>query len=198
LRRSPAGPSEGIKSPLLLCQIVALPVDPCRFIRNSARSAAGSCRHVTARFVASEQPRSNHGATTDPGCAAHARPRSAVTNGDARMRFSAPATALDALLGMDTATLFSAFAKAWLPQVGLGSRGLVDRTLFCNQCHRLCALRELEALCNTHQPHRGVANACPLPPPIADPDTFAACTSDDANVWAESSTRTNMQLNLGG
>ena len=53
---------------------------------------------------------------------------------------------------------------------------LLDRTLIWNQRHLLHALREVEQFYNGHRPHQGIANArplCPLPTPIADPDTMA-------------------------
>jgi putative transposase len=55
-------------------------------------------------------------------------------------------------------------------------REVLDRTLIWNQHHLLRALRELEAFCNTHRSHRGIAGARPLrplPPPITDPDQIA-------------------------
>jgi hypothetical protein len=55
-------------------------------------------------------------------------------------------------------------------------RELLDRMLIWNQRHLLHALHEYERHFNTHQPHRGIANATPLhplPDPIADPNIFA-------------------------
>jgi hypothetical protein len=57
----PASPSQWIKSPLLSCQISALSVSLCRFVRDSTDSDAGSCRQVTGRSAASEHPPSTHG-----------------------------------------------------------------------------------------------------------------------------------------
>jgi hypothetical protein len=51
-------------------------------------------------------------------------------------------------------------------------RELPGRTLVWNHRHRLRALREFEQFCNSHRPHRGIANARPLhalPPPIPRP-----------------------------
>jgi hypothetical protein len=53
-------PTQRIKSPLLLCQIGALTVSLCRFVRDSNDSGVGPCRWLTTCFVASEQPPSNH------------------------------------------------------------------------------------------------------------------------------------------
>jgi hypothetical protein len=55
-------------------------------------------------------------------------------------------------------------------------RELLDRTLVLNQRHLLQALREYEAIYNTHRPLQGIANArplAPLPEPITAPDRLA-------------------------
>jgi len=79
-------------------------------------------------------------------------------------------------------------------------RKLLDRTLIWNQRHLLHALREFEDFYNGHRPHQGIANAAPLrrlSEPITD-SRSPACTYEDANVWAESSTNTSMPLDLHG
>ena len=49
-------------------------------------------------------------------------------------------------------------------------RELLDRTLIWDQHHLLHALREFEEHYNSHRPHQGIANTCPLqPPPTPDP-----------------------------
>jgi putative transposase len=50
---------------------------------------------------------------------------------------------------------------------------LLDRTLVWNQAHLLHALREYEAFCNEHRPHRtpaGAGRLSRLPEPIVEPD----------------------------
>lgn len=78
-------------------------------------------------------------------------------------------------------------------------RELLDRTLIWNQRHLLRALREFDVFYNTHRPHQGIVNARPLrplPPPITDPTRSPAWTSNDTHGSAESSTPTNMPLDM--
>jgi transposase InsO family protein len=92
----------------------------------------------------------------------------------------------------------NAIMERW---VRICRRELLDRTLIWNQRHLLRALREFEAFYNTHRPHQGIANACPLRPlsPITDPDEIAHLdTSDDNNVWAGSSMNIGMPPELRG
>jgi putative transposase len=58
-------------------------------------------------------------------------------------------------------------------------RELLDRTLIWNQRHLLHVLCEFEQFYNGHRPHQGIANArplCPLPTPMAHPDTTTRLT----------------------
>src|SRR5258708_14860430 len=51
-------------------------------------------------------------------------------------------------------------------------RGLLDRTLICDQRHLLHALREFESFYNEHRPHRALDQAAPLrplPEPVTEP-----------------------------
>ena len=54
-------------------------------------------------------------------------------------------------------------------------RELLDRTLVWNQRHLMIVLRDYEAFCNTHRPHRALKQAAPLrplPDGVADLDQF--------------------------
>jgi hypothetical protein len=73
--------------------------------------------------------------------------------------------------------------------------------LIWNQHHLLRALREFEAFYNTYRPHQGIAGPRPLrplPPPITDPDQIAQLNIRRNQRLGESSTNTNMPLDLRG
>ena len=46
-------------------------------------------------------------------------------------------------------------------RVGSCRRGLLDRTLVCNQRHLMIVLHEYEDFCNSHRPHRALDQAAP-------------------------------------
>ena len=67
--------------------------------------------------------------------------------------------------------------------IGSCRRELPDRTLVWNQRHLMIVLRDYEASCNTHRPHRALKQAAPLrplPDGVADLDQFLVQRRDRA------------------
>ena len=67
--------------------------------------------------------------------------------------------------------------------IGSCRRELLDRTLVWNQRHLMIVLRDYEASCNTHRPHRALKQAAPLrplPDGVADLDQFRVQRRDRA------------------
>ena len=75
----------------------------------------------------------------------------------------------------------NAIMERW---IGSRRRELLDRTLIWNPPHLLRILHDYETHHNTHRPHTALASAAPdkpVPPEIADLDTFRTRKHDRAS-----------------